>query len=195
MTLLAVDLAAKYSAACLMDEDYRVVKEFDSWGVPEDAFVYRLSAYWLRPEPPEVMIVEDLPHGLSYSGVIKTVCRLQGRLVQAMHETTDGDWNDIVFAAPAAWRAHHGIKRGTGVTALFEACWRYGYAPPDLTERAKGNGGRTRAQKVASDYCSAYLIGRWAVDMKKQHGTFDVAETSRYDTKAIRKKDADDQDR
>lgn len=194
MTILAVDLAAKYSAACLMDDSHRVLKEFDSWDLTEDAFIYRLSSFWMRPETPEVMIVEDLPHGLSYSGVIKTVCRLQGRIAQAMHDTTDGDWNDIVFAAPAAWRAHHGLKRGTGITALFETAWRYGYTPPDFTERAKGNGGRTRAQKVQSDYCSAYLIARWAIDMKKQHGTYDVAETSRYNTKAI-KKERDDQER
>ncbi len=193
MTVLAVDLAAKYSAACLMDDTYRVLKEFDSWQMTEDAFVYRLAAFWMQADPPEVMVVEELPHGLGYSGVIKTVCRLQGRIVQAMHDTIEGDWNNIVFAAPAAWRTHFGLKRGTGVEAVFDMSARLGYQPPDLRERAKGNGGRTRAQKVASDYCSAFCIGHWAIDMKKTHGTYDVAETSRYDTKAIRKKDFDAQ--
>ncbi len=193
MRVLAVDLAARYSAACLLD-DQRVIKQFDSWGQTEDAFVYHLIAFWQQPDPPAVMIVEDLPHGLSYSKLVKRVLRLQGRIVQAMHETTDGDWNDIVFVAPNTWRSHFDLKRGTGPTAVFAASASLGYQPPDLTERAKGNGGRTRAQKVQSDYCAAYLIGRWAIDTHQQFATFDVPGTSRYDTDVIRKKDFDAQD-
>lgn len=194
MTVLAVDLAAKYSAVCVMDHDRTVIAQWDSWGMTEDEFITSIVDAWdfyidteLRPD---VLVIEDLPHGLGYSGVIKTVCRMQGRIVEAMHRAGWG-YDDVIFAAPAAWRAHFGVKRGTGVEAVFAAAAKLGYCPPDLTQRAKGNGGRTRAQKVASDYCSAFCIAHWAVDMNKAHGTYDVAETSRYDTKAIRKKDFD----
>lgn len=194
MTVLAVDLAAKYSAACLMDDDHTVLKEFDSWQISEDAFIYNLSSHWMFTSDhfPDVMVVEDLPHGLNYSRLVKTVCRIQGRIVQAMHDTTNGDWNDILYLAPNTWRAHYsGMERGTGANAVFQACEKLGYQPPDLLTRAKGQGGPSRAKKVASDYCSAYLIARWAIDTKKEHGTYDVPGTSRYDTDVIRKKDFD----
>jgi hypothetical protein len=196
--LLAVDLAAKYSAACLMRDDYQVLHQFDSWGLSEADFVYRLTHYWTwhdTDKTPRIMVVEDLPHGLKYSTLIKAVCRIQGRIAQALDDSPEGAAEDMVFVAPATWRAHYeGMERGTGAEAVFPASRAFGYSPPDLMRRAKGNGGKTRARKVASDYCSAYLIARWAVDMKKTHETYDVPGTSRYNTAVIRKKDFDDQD-
>ena len=194
MTVLAVDLAAKYSAACLMDEDFMVRAQFDSWDKSEEEFLARLTDTFTQPHGPDLMAVEDLPHGLPYSTLVKTVCRLQGRVVHAMHMAFAR--RNVLFVAPATWRAHYtGMERGTGPQAVFPVSERYGYTPPDLSIRAKDNGGKSRATKVASDYCSAYLIARWAIDMKKQYGTYDVPGTSRYDTAVIRKKDFDDQDR
>lgn len=199
MTVLAVDLAAKYSAACLMDDDYNVLKQFDSWQVTEEQFIYLCAADWLwcwgDEEPPEVMVVEDLPHGLRYSTLVKTVLRLQGRFVQAMHEMPHGQTEDILFAAPAEWRrTFPGLERGTGPEAVVPVAAGLGYTPPDLTARTVGKGAKAIARKVQTDYCSAYLIARWAIDTKKTHGTFDVIGTSRYSTKVIRKKDFNDQD-
>lgn len=199
MTVLAVDLAAKYSAACLMREDYTVLSQLDSWQTTEDAFIYTLISPWMfasKYQTPDVMVIEDLPHGLNYSTLIKTVCRLQGRIAQAMHETTDGDSDNVLFVAPATWRAHYrGLERGTGAAAVVPVAAALGYTPPDFTVRAKGNGGKTRADKVATDYCSAFLIARWAIDAYVEHGTYDVPGTSRYATTVIRKKDFDAQDR
>jgi hypothetical protein len=195
VTVLAVDLAAKYSAACLMDDAYRVRREFDSWQQSQDSFVYHLIAWWNHPQPPDVMVVEDLPHGLKYSTLVKTVCRLQGRIVQAMHATTDGGTGDVLFAAPSAWRSHYPqATRGTGPGIVVPIAKHFGYTAPPLMHRAKGNGGRSRADKVATDYCSAYLIARWAIDMKHTYGTYDVPGTSRYDTAVILKKDFHAQD-
>lgn len=194
MTVLAVDLAAKYSAVCLMDEDYTVIKQYDSWQITEDQFVVALAAHWFFADtPPDVMVVEDLPHGLNYTTLVKAVCRLQGRIIQAMDDMPEGGPEEMLFVAPNTWRAHYsGMERGTGAAAVFPVSQRFGYAPPDLLERAKGNGGPSRAKKVASDYCSAYLIARWAIDAKNEFGTYDVPGTSRYDTTVIRKKDFDD---
>lgn len=194
MRVLAVDLAAKYSATCLMDDDYTVIEQFDSWGRDEYTFVDELCVPWMTTTPPDVMVIEDLPHGLKYSTLIKTVCRLQGRIYQQMSQTNSGD--SILFLAPNTWRAHYeGMERGTGPEAVVPVAATFGYTPPDFTVRAKGNGGIGRARKVATDYCAAYLIARWTVDIKHEHGTYDVPGTSRYDTNVIRKKDFDDQDR
>lgn len=200
MTVLAVDLAAKYSAACLMDDGYRVLDQFDSFGLTETEFVSLCCAYMREtPDqwriPVEQIIIEDLPHGLSYGSTVKAVCRLQGRFFQTLD--LYGRGGDTLFLAPATWRAHFaGLERGTGAYAVIPVASQLGYTPAwtDLYERAKGNGGKSRAQKIASDYCSAYLIGRWAIDVKKQYGMFDVPGTARYDTKAILKKDFDAQD-
>lgn len=256
MTVLAVDLAAKYSAACLMGEDFTVLKQFDSWQQTEEQFIYLCVGQWFRSQVvdipiqelridvfragadrpchvrithlptgtvadaeerselsgkaaalrklhekldpyPEVLVVEDLPHGLKYSTLIKTVCRLQGRFIQAMHEMPEGRTEDVLFLAPAEWRrTYPGLERGTGPDAVVPVAAELGYEPPteELAERANGvKGGKAIARKVATDYCSAYLIARWAIDTKTKHGTYDVVGTSRYDTTVIRKKDFDDQ--
>lgn len=194
MTVLAVDLAAKYSAACLMTNEYKVLHQVDSWGCTEDVFLKELCRPFTWGNPPSVMVVEDLPHGLNYSTLIKTVCRLQGRLYEGMQALGRGD--QILYLAPAEWRkTYEGMGRGTGPKVVVEVAARYGYAPPtDLMTRAKGNGGKTVADKVATDYCSAYLIARWAVTTKKQKGTYDIVGTSRHNSKVIKKKDVDAED-
>lgn len=188
MTVLAVDLAAKFSAACLMDDNYHVVSQVDSWLTSESRFITNLVEYFDTFTSPEVMVIEDLPHGLSYSTLVKTVCRLQGRIYERLQNTfSSGD--EILFVAPATWRAHYDMKRGTGPNEVFPVVEKFGYQPPDLTARSKGNGGLSKAKKVQSDYCSAYLIARWAIDTKNQYGTYDVPGTSRYNTRVILKKD------
>ncbi len=201
MSVLAVDLAAKYSAACLMDHDHTVTEQFDSWGRTEEEFIYLLAGKWLFPDEteslPEVMIIEDLPHGLAYSRLVKTVLRLQGRIVQALHEMPMGHTADALFLAPIEWRKHYDLKRGTGPDIVVPTAAQSGYEPPAerITAIAeatgKRGGGKAIARKVATDYCSAYLIARFAIDMHKQHGTYDVVGTSRYDTDVIRKKDVE----
>jgi hypothetical protein len=187
VTVLAVDLAAKFSAFCVMPSSGEVLHEEDSFGRSEEAFLDAITANY-ETNNAEVLVVEDLPHGLSYTKTVKAVCRLQGRIVQQFYD--GGSWQPILFVAPAAWRAHYdGMQRGTGPEAVFDASTVLGYYPPDITARAKGNGGPSRARKVASDYCSAFLIARWALDMKAKYGTYDVPGTSRYDTAVILKKD------
>lgn len=198
MAILAVDLAAKLSAACLMDDNYQVHDQFDSWQTGEDEFIDRLVSYWTRFNHlpvPHTMVVEDLPHGLNYTKLVKSVCRLQGRIVQAL-ESDDilfGEKAKVLFIAPNIWRAHYpSAKRGTGSDISVPIAEGYGYAPPaDLLARSKGHGGPVRARKVASDYCAAYLIARWAVDTQRYFKTLDVPGTSRYGGNPILKKDFD----
>lgn len=198
MSILAVDLAAKFSAACWMDENYQVIAEFDSWGRTEEEFLYLVIDPWLYPQRddlvrPDRLVIEDLPHGLNYTKLVKSVCRLQGRIVQAMHEAFLGTVEDVLFLAPNTWRAHYPqATRGTGADISLTIAEGYGYQPPaDLLTRAKGNGGKTRAHKVATDYCAAYLIARWAIDTRRHFGHLDVPGTSRYGHSPILKKDFD----
>jgi hypothetical protein len=198
--LIAVDLAAKMSASCCLNDDqnpgyYTVESAIDSWQVPENAFIQSIVYSWqgrYLGRRPDVMAVEDLPHGVRYSTLIKDVLRLQGRIVEAMEQTARGSSSDILFIAPRAWRAHYpGLERGTGAMAVIDVAEKLGYKPEwdKIFERAKGNGGKTKADKVASDYCSAYLIGRWALDMKAKYGTYDVPGTCRYGAREIRLKE------
>jgi hypothetical protein len=192
--VLAVDLAAKYSAACLMNDRYEVLDQFDSWTNDESTFIHKLGMPWFYAgaNTPDVMVVEDLPHGLAYTKLLKRVLRLQGRITQTMNFYTVNGVQQVLFAAPIAWRSHFkGMERGTGAEAVFPVSAGLGYQPPSFAERTKGKGGKGLAHKIESDYCSAYLIGRWAIDMHRQYGTFDVVGTSRYDTDPILKKDFD----
>lgn len=191
MFIVAVDLAAKYSAACLMGENLQPQDQWDSWACTEATFI-AATAYWFHPEwdqHPEVMVVEDLPHRLPFSGLVKTVCRIQGRLVgqMSLYDCIDR----VLFVPPAEWRkTYKGLERGTGPDAVLPVAASLGYTPPDLSERAAIKGGKAIARKVATDYAAAFLIGRWAHAMYSEHGTFDVVGTSRYAKPPIRKERA-----
>jgi hypothetical protein len=180
VSVLAVDLAAKYSAACLMDEAGAVLDQFDSWGRTETQFIEMCATPWFltHDEPPTVMVVEDLPHRLPFAALVKQVCRIQGRLIEHMDSLGAGD--KVLFVPPAQWRkTYPGLERGTGPDAVVPVAEKLGYTPPDLSART-GKGAKATARKVTTDYCAAFLIARWAINQHQQHGTFDAAGTSRY---------------
>ena len=180
MSIVAVDLAAKYSAACVMDLDQSLGMQVDSWGRTETDFIDQITAPWLSEvDPPLALIVEDLPHGVGFMTITKAVCRLQGRIVERMnfYGVTDA----ILFVPPALWRARFdGLERGTGPEVVVPVSAALGYTPPDLSHRILGTGDKATARKVATDYCAAYLLARWAIGVFTDHGTFDLPTTSRY---------------
>jgi hypothetical protein len=188
-SIVAVDLAAKYSAACWMRQPDQVLCQWDSWHcLDETTFIDHITlpfaGYGLKPD---VMVVEDLPHRLPFMALVKQVCRIQGRIVERMDNFHCGD--RVLFAPPAEWRkAYKGLERGTGPDVVVPVAAEFGYAPPDLSHFASVHkGGRAIARKVATDYCAAYLIGRWALSNMAVHGTYDVLGTSRYSTPPVRK--------
>jgi hypothetical protein len=195
VSILAVDLAAKYSAACVMDDDGAVLFQFDSWQRSETAFISALIAPWrARLLGMQVAVIEDLPHRLPYSGLTKSVCRLQGRIYQRF---TDIDASDtVLFLDPATWRSQYPAlkKRGSGPEAVTDVAAELGYsAPADLIERANGvKGGKAIARKVATDYCAAFLIGRWAIHQRRTWDSYDVPGTSRYGHQQMRKPNTED---
>lgn len=184
MSVVAVDLAAKYSAACLLDELGQPAKEWDSWQKSENDFIGMLAYMWYHAatyaEEPQVMVVEDLPHRLPFASLVKRVCRIQGRIIDRAQQS--GWLGKVLFVPPAVWRkAYKGLERGTGPDAVVPVAEALGYSPPDLSARIQRAGDKATAKKVATDYCAAFLIGQWARSQWIDHGTFDAPGTSRYD--------------
>lgn len=185
VSILGVDLAAKYSAACWLNDDGAVIRQWDSWGLSETEFISSLLGPFVVPGPepaPQYIVLEDLPHRLPFSTLIKQVSRLQGRIYDRF-ERVDCQ-SQVVWLDPATWRNHHALlrRKGLGPQAVVDSAGLVGYAAPleELTVRAKGNGGIGVARKVASDYCSAFLIARWALKSLQTWDSIDVPGTSRY---------------
>lgn len=184
MSLVAVDLAAKFSAACWMGDQHQVLAQWDSWQVRETTFIDFLVSPWAEGAMPlpHVLLIEDLPHRLSFIGPVKNVCRLQGRIVERM--ASFGFEREVVFVPPAEWRKYYPAlrKRGSGPNEVVPVAKTFGnYDPPDLTYRFRGDRGeKAVARKVQTDYCAAYLIGFWGTSCWYNYGTFDVPGTHRY---------------
>ena len=182
MSIVAVDLAAKFSAAVWMDDNRKVFHQCDSWQSTETWFIDTITQPWrYATAPPDALVIEDLPPRVPWMTVVKDVCRLQGRIAERMMQY---GWREaMLFVQPAVWRGHYGedLKQGTGPNAVLPVAEQHGYHwPSDLKDRAVGRGTKATANKVATDYCAAYLIGRWALDYFDEHGTFDAPRTSRY---------------
>lgn len=164
-----------------MTDRHTVIREWDSWQKTETDFISSItSVFFLTAKQPDALIIEDLPARVPWMSTVKDVCRLQGRIVERMggFEAV----SRIVFVQPAQWRAHYGalLKNGTGAAAVVPVAARYDYLPPPLEYRAANAKERQTARKIATDYCAAYLIGRWAIDHHAEHHTFDAPRTSRY---------------
>jgi len=171
--VVSVDLAAKYSAACLFaDGNTHPQWQADSWGATEHEFLTTVTAFWRLPPAPDVLVVEDLPHRLAFANLVKRVCRMQGRIAERMQQA--GHLDKLLYVAPAVWRKHFkGLERGTGPDAVLDVAKEIGYTPPDLSVRCTKAGDKAIAKKVGTDYAAAFLIGVWAQDMYFKHGSFD----------------------
>jgi hypothetical protein len=180
MYFLGVDLAASYSAYCVLEDSGQVCDQGDSWKISDSDFVSRLLRYGADPDC--LTVVEDLPHKIIYRVQVKEVCRLQGRIINEYEDRRSVD--RLHFIAPATWQLAFGVFR-KGVTAALDAAERYGYSPPDLratdhrfklddlhgTARSKL---REAAKKIETDYTDAYLIAEWARLTYAENATLDV---------------------
>lgn len=164
MRSLNIDLAAKFSAASVMDGP-ALLHQFDSWGKTPNQFVSEIVSI-AKKYKVEVIAVEDVPYGLSKQFMIKPALRLQGRLIQELENA--GLAANTLFINPATWqRTFEGVYGGKEKGALA-AAGAFGYQPPDMLaihedeipakgpERAKV---RAQLKKASTDYVDAYLIG------------------------------------
>ena len=179
MAVVAVDLAARYSATVALSTGGCVEHQFDSALCGETGFITSITNVAVAGFY-GALIVEDLPHGVGYKSAVKRVCQIQGRIVDRMWST--GQLDMLIFVAPATWRYHYEPlrKQHQGMDAVIAVAADLGYTPPPLTHLEGPRGGRGIADKVQTDYCAAYLIGHWANDMHHAHGTYDVPGTNRY---------------
>lgn len=189
-SLVAVDLAARYSAALQINysdpgrpPEFRVVRSVDSWKISEQEFVRQVCLpFTVGDKAPEVMLIEDLPHGLKFAALVKRVCRIQGRIIEVMEQV--GHRDRILFVPPALWQRYYKRKLDEKwPDAVVPVAERHLYTPPNLVEEGMKAAERNIAKKVMTDYCAAYLIGYWGLAQQDQHGTFDIDGTQRYTDK------------
>lgn len=166
--ILAVDFAARFSAAVVRNSGGEVLSQFDSFGTSSFEFCGMLadaaSDYDVK-----YAILEDVPHGINRLFMVKAVLRLQGAVMNEFFKLNVLDrlwWLD-----PSTWqRSFDGVWKG-GPEGAKAAAERLGYVGPDLLveydhllpdkgpERTKM---RQQLKKATTDYPDAFLISEWA---------------------------------
>lgn len=165
---ITVDLASRFSAYAVVEAGGGVLSQGDSFNKSAVEFVRELTRI-VQEYPDSLLVVEDVPYGLSRQVMIKPVLRLQGILIGAM---ADIDATDrLFFLNPSTWQRYfEGVFKG-GAQGAASAALKLGYEPPNLLEdyahlipengpaRSKV---RASLRKSTTDYVDAYLMGRWA---------------------------------
>lgn len=189
MSIVSVDLAMKMSAAVITDDDGEVIDQADSWRLSEDEFLNWITrpfastrlgfitfgqTEWLTP--PDVLVIEDLDAGVPFMKITKKVCQLQGRIIEKMYRY--GAQSKMLMLPPSVWQRYFKIN-GKGAAKLVQPkAEELVYTPPIDFTQFHGKE-RQDARKSNTDYCSAWLINRWAREYYKEHGTYDAPQTSR----------------
>lgn len=172
--ILAVDLASKFSAACLMDLNGSVTAEWHSWGLPEGVWVDSLIS---QAGLAEVVLIEDVPFSLRISKTVRDVYRLQGRIIENMEKRVFHT-RKIVFIPPKLWQDYlkpDGMKSGDKKAAKRIAEEKYGYIPPELLHKDLHGVDRTHARKSMEDHIDAFLIARYMLEQSQEHGSIQQA--------------------
>lgn len=172
--IISVDLAVKFSALCWMSPDGTVLHEDHSWGKSEIEWIDSIVAPFYDVQPqglPIALFIEDIPHAVGFRKLVKHVCQIQGRIVQAM--TNVGAEDKVVFVPPQLWQMHFpGVYRGKAEGAL-KAAESLGYTPPQLLTPEIHGKDRMNARKTMTDYVDAFLIARWANYQLDKYETLD----------------------
>lgn len=172
--ILAVDLASKFSAACLMSLDGSVTDEWHSWGLSEGNWVSSLVS---QARSADIILIEDLPFSLRISKTVRDVYRLQGRIIENMDLFTYST-DKIVFIPPKLWQDYFkpdGMKSGDKKAAKKIAEEKYGYTAPQLLHKGLHGIDRTHARKSMEDHTDAFLIARYMLEQVAEYGSVDQA--------------------
>lgn len=178
-TVLSVDLAAQFSAAVLRGPGGEVSHQFDSRDKLALTFCREISA---DAALADIIVVEDVPYGISNQNMIKPALRLQGALCAYL--TARNALDRTVFMSPNVWMkdfpgVSHSTTKGLSKaasdqeridTAAFHAL-QAGYTPPDLVgawEAECREVGRKILKKDTNplaksmtDYVSAWLMSEF----------------------------------
>lgn len=170
--ILAVDLAARFSAACLMGSGGEVVSEWHSWQAAEASWVNSLTA---NLKHAEIMLIEDIPFGLKLTKTVRDVYRLQGRIIESVYSKSwENGLRRIVFIPPQVWQLYFkpdGMKSGDKAAAKRIACDKYGYSPPELLHADLHGKDRPSARKTMEDHVDAFMIARYMLEQIQLFGS------------------------
>jgi hypothetical protein len=171
--IVAVDLAAKFSAGVLLDPDGNLTSQWDSFNWSHGQVAQQIFddfAFLGATHPDEVplVVIEDLPQHVPSSAITKSVAQLQGRILQIFDVLGQQHLDSVFWVPPAVWQQGMGVWQRGSEAAEFAAS-ALGYKPPDLvTERGYKPGQRgygkliREAEKQQTDYVDAFLIAAWA---------------------------------
>jgi hypothetical protein len=181
MRVLTVDLASKFSAVNVRDSQRGVLCEFDSSG--KSAFEFAVAIAKAAEEfQPDLILIEDVPYGISSQAMVKPVLRLQGVLLLALHRWV----SKTLFVNPSTWqkeypgvaRAPKGLSKAQAEASRIEAARvaaaERGYAPPDLVAAyvaSLPDGAKVLKKhtnplvKQMTDYVDAFLMADWAINL------------------------------
>lgn len=170
---LTVDLASKFSALCVQDERGRVLHQADSRGKSATEFADEIA---LTAERFDVwlILIEDVPYGISSQAMVKPVLRLQGIIIKAL-----ADKNLLgltLFINPQSWQKTFGINPRDKQPVREEharlQALEFGYEPPDLIGQYAASlpeGTKVLKKhtnplaKTMTDYIDAFLMGRFVL--------------------------------
>jgi hypothetical protein len=176
--LITVDLASKFSAVNVRNQWGEVVCEFDSGGLTAFEFADRILNAVLKYKP-ELVLVEDVPYGISSQAMTKPVLRLQGIIIHTLRNYLDITF----FLNPSTWQkkypgvgtAPRTIPKKDRDAYRIEAARAHaeglGYTPPDLVAQYVASlpeGTRVLKKntnplaKSMTDYVDAFLMSDWA---------------------------------
>lgn len=168
-SVVAIDLAAKYSAGVVINQNGKMIEQWDSLGWTHCQVVEQLLySYMVVLDGMPMAVVEDLPPrwGAVTDRNTKTVLQLQGRILHEFDKA--GYLSSLWFVVPSLWQREMGVYRVTPEEAEAVAAG-LGYAPPDLLlqrELERGTRGQATAIKEAdkqrTDYVAAFLLASWA---------------------------------
>jgi hypothetical protein len=172
--ILAVDLASKFSAACMMNAQGSVTAEWHSWGSSEASWVNSLV---VQSKFADIVLIEDLPFSLRISKTVRDVYRLQGRIIEQMEQHMFHT-RKIVFIPPKLWQDYFkpdGMKSGDKKAAKKIAEEKYGYVATELLHKELHGVDRIHARKSMEDHIDAFLIAQYMLEQSREHGSIDQA--------------------
>lgn len=157
-----------------------VVYQFDSSELSALEFIRKLRDVFTEyGTESSVIVIEDVPYGISSQKMTKQVTRLQGAIILLLASHHVVDLDDAVFLNPSSWQKHFpGVARGEK-TAREAAARQHaddlGYQPPQLVQAYMDSvpeGKRPLKKyinplaKIETDYIDAFLITQWAFKFK-----------------------------
>jgi hypothetical protein len=168
--IVTVDLASRFSAGMLMERGGQVpLSQFDSWGKSSFATADDIGRLGSDPEV-DLILLEDLPHGLQGMMQIKPPSTFQGIVIRTLGDL--GILDKVLWVNPATWQRPMGVFGKNTPSAIEVAKEQFDYEVPDLVaihdadlEAApKGperNKIRAKLRKNMTDYADAFLMAKW----------------------------------